>query len=229
MKWFRRSTSPDTPPLDFIVEYQRANQAKPDRHQPIRQIRFVVFDTETTGLNPKKDTWLSLGAVVVQQQTIWVDQSLEFTIRHSDANVGSQVAMHGITRESLSQGLAEAEVLRHWLSFIQNSVLVAHHAAFDQEVINQALIRHFGSYRVRLRNAVLDTAKLAQRLDRFSTIPGTLNPAHYSLDALCQRYAIPADDRHTAAGDAFLTAQLLLKLLAQAEQRGINTYRKLLA
>ncbi|WKN43056.1 3'-5' exonuclease [Tunicatimonas pelagia] len=228
MKWFRRSSLPATPPPDFIVQYQRASRAKLDTKQSIREIRFVVFDTETTGLNPQKDTWLSLGAVIVQQRAIWVDQSLEFTLRHQDVDISAQVAVHGITQNFLADGISEVEVLQRWLLFIENSVLVAHHAAFDQQIINEALRRHFGQYKVRLRNTVLDTAQLAQRLDRFNTIPEAQNPAHYSLDHLCQRFDIAPNDRHTAAGDALLTAQLLLKLLAQAEQRGVRTYRQLL-
>lgn len=228
MKWFRRSPPPDTPPPDFIVQYQQASRTRPDPKQPIREICFVVFDTETTGLNPKKDLWLSLGAVVVQKRSIWVDRSLEFTLQHQDIDISEQVAIHGITQNFLAEGILEVDVLEHWLSFIENSVLVAHHATFDQQIINEALRRHFGQYKVRLRNPVLDTAQLAQRLDRFNTIPEAQNPAHYGLDHLCQRFGIALNDRHTAAGDALLTAQLLLKLLVQAEQRGIRTHRQLL-
>jgi DNA polymerase-3 subunit epsilon len=50
----------------------------------------------------------------------------------------------------------------------------------------------------------------------------------YSLDELCIRYGIEMDDRHTAAGDAFLTAQLFLKLLKLAEKKGIRNFKDLL-
>lgn len=228
MKWFRRAAPPPDPPPDFIVQYQRSTRTKPDSSLPIRQIRFVVFDTETTGLNPKKDHWLSLGAVVVQEQAIWIEQSLEFTLLRTEVDVSGQIEVHGITQQSLTQGTSERKVLHQWLSFIEGSVLVAHHAAFDEQIINQALHHHYVDYKVRLCNPILDTAQLAQRLDRFNTMPGAQNPAHYSLDALCQRYNLPPNDRHTAAGDAFLTALLLLKLLTQAEKRGIRTYRRLI-
>lgn len=228
MKWFRRTSPPTEPPPDFIVRYQQAARTKPAASLPLQQIRFVVYDTETTGLNPKKDHWLSLGAVVVQDRSIRVEQSLEFTLLQTDVDIAEQVGVHGITQQSLTEGTSESEVLPEWLSFIEGAVLVAHHAAFDEQIINQALHRHYTDYKVRLRNPTLDTAQLAKRLDRFNTMPGAQTPAHYSLDALCQRYHLTPNDRHTAAGDAFLTAHLLLKLLAQAEKRGIRTYRQLM-
>ncbi|MEM9833404.1 MAG: 3'-5' exonuclease [Bacteroidota bacterium] len=228
MKWFWSSGTSVTDAPDYIARYHQVSRTKYNPKLSIRRIRFVVFDTETTGLNPKKDTWLSLGAIVVEQQAIRVDQSLECTVQRSDIDISEQVIVHGITQTKLGGGIPETEVLRHWLQFIDNSVLVAHHAAFDKEIINRALNRLYPEYQIRLHNPLLDTAALARRLDRFNTLPEAQNPADYSLDVLCQRFQITPTDRHTAAGDAFITAQLLLKLLAEAERRGIRTFRQLL-
>jgi DNA polymerase III subunit epsilon len=58
--------------------------------------------------------------------------------------------------------------------------------------------------------------------------PRTVVNEAYSLDRLCEKYQIELDDRHTAPGDAFLTAQLLLKLLKLAEKKGIKTFGELI-
>lgn len=59
--------------------------------------------------------------------------------------------------------------------------------------------------------------------------PHAIASQDYSLDKLCERYGISLDDRHTAAGDALLTAQLLIKLLKVADKKGIKTFGDLMA
>ena len=90
------------------------------------------------------------------------------------------------------------------MEHIKNAVLVAHHAAFDVAMINQALKR---LNLPKLKNKVLDTGHLfvKSKLDT--------SKKHFSLDQLSHRFNIPQHDRHTASGDAFITAILFVKLL----------------
>jgi DNA polymerase-3 subunit epsilon len=66
---------------------------------------------------------------------------------------------------------------------------------------------------------LLDTRDLALRLER----PEHVKPDEYGLDALCKRYRIPVEERHTAAGDALATALLLVVLLKGLQERGVRT------
>ena len=186
---------------------------------------YLIFDTETTGLDPKKAQLLSLGAVEVHQETIRVDRSLELTAFAPHTEIRDQVAIHGITRQDLRQGVDEVEMMKHWFGFIGNAVLVAHHTAFDLAMLNQISQKLF---RIKHKNISLDTAHLARRLEHGTTLPEYIKAEDYSLDRLCERYAILPEDRHTAAGDALITAQLLLKLLAKARKSSINTYGELI-
>jgi DNA polymerase-3 subunit epsilon len=209
----------------FALQYLQNCRSKNDKRSLIPQIRFVVLDTETNGLDPAKTKLLSLGAVVVQDTSILPSQSLEFTAYAPAAAVSEQVAIHGITRRELQEGLKEEMILQHLLQFMDSAVLVAHHAAFDLAVLNRLCQTHFG---FKLKNPVLDTAHLAKRLEHGTQLDEYIRPEDYSLDQLCERYSIRPDDRHTAAGDAYITAQLLLKLLAKARKSGIRTYGDLM-
>ena len=112
------------------------------------------------------------------------------------------------------------------LNFIGNSVVVGHHVGFDLEMLMK-IFREFGLK--KFPNPILDTMSLAIRLDHGPLADiNQINREDYSLDRLCSRFDIETDDRHTAAGDAFLTAQLLIKLLAIAKKKGITSAGKLL-
>ena len=220
-KWFESSAKDPA----FVQQYLQAFEKKTDRHVPIDQLRFVVFDTETSGLETKKARLLSLGAVVVQHDSLLVEQSLEVTAYAPSTEISDHVAIHGITRRELESGVDEQEILRSWFSFIGNAVLVAHHAAFDLTIVNHLSIKHFG---IKHKNEIIDTAHLAKRLEHGTRLNEYIRHEDYSLDLLCERYNIRPDDRHTAAGDAYITAKLLLKLLAHARKAGIKTYGALL-
>ena len=167
---------------------------------------WVVFDTETTGLLPTKDRMVSIGAVVVKDDSIILKETHEWFI-HVENQTAEGVAVHGVLARDDFQ--PEADVLLEWLNFIQNRPLVAHHAAFDVAMVNHALERHFG---IKMKNSVLDTAQLALKKEHYGRIPDAYLPDCYTLDNLLLRYKIPVQDRHTALGDALATALLFLKL-----------------
>lgn len=220
-KWFE----PSAKHPDVVQQYLLAFEQRTERHTPVDQLRFVVFDTETSGLEPQKAHLLSLGAVAVQHDSILVEESLEVTAYAPSTEISDHVAIHGITRRELESGVDEQEILRSWLSFIGNAVLVAHHAAFDLTIVNHLSKKHFG---IKHKNEIIDTAHLAKRLEHGTRLNEYIRHEDYSLDLLCERYDIRPDDRHTAAGDAYITAKLLLKLLSQARKAGIKTYGALL-
>lgn len=218
---------PNTPYWD---NYAQAIQQAPGRKTPISSLRFVVLDTETTGLDPQKDKILSIGAVAVQDQNIWVADRFEAFMPQGDQVriVGQQdaIAVHGILQKHANKDQVATEILINFLSYLRGSIFVAHHAAFDFGILQTAYQQHLkGS----LLNKTLDTVHLARRLDDpQGQMPIGLQAAQqYSLDQLCARYNIPIEGRHTASGDALLTAILLVKLLSRLRARGIETWGEL--
>lgn len=223
---FGKQQLPNTP---LWNAYQDALQEQPQRSSLIRDVRFVVVDTETTGLRPDKDQILSIGAVAVQNQQIWVADRFE-AFMPQEAVAPSEgrdaVAVHGILGKHANKEQASTEILSQLLAYLGGSVFVAHHAAFDYQILQAAFRRHLNGH---ISNFVLDTVTLARRLDdpSRSKVMGPRDAKQYGLDPLCQRFHIPVEARHTASGDALLTAILLVKLLARLEARGIKTWGQL--
>lgn len=166
---------------------------------------YFVFDCETTGLKPTKDYLLSIGGVQVNSCRILIKDSLEIYVQQAYFNPDS-AHIHGIVKEHDFPTLEEAEAVKLFLKKVKNHTLVGHHVSFDISMINQALKR---MHLPKLKNKILDTNTLYLEKNH---IP---SEQRYSLDELCEIFKLPKKDRHTAAGDAFLTAQVLLQLLSQ--------------
>lgn len=203
---------------DWVCEYLDAGLTGPPRRTPWADLRFVVFDTETTGLNAGQDRLLSIGAVAVQGGDIVLADSLELLVHNEAQHEEAAVAVHGIVPSELANGLAEPEALAAFLAYLRADVLVAHHIAFDAAMIEQG-VRRLGVKGFRLHNPRLDTAHLAQKLEKPNQSAEYINHRDYTLDALTERYDIARADRHTAWGDAYITAILLLQLLRGMEDR----------
>ncbi len=223
---FQQDKLPNTP---YWQAYQEAMDHQPKRDTSIRDIRFVVLDTETTGLDPAKDQILSIGAVAVRNQQIWVSDRFEAFLPQDELdNTGEAeaVAVHGILGKHANSEQATAEILIDFLSYLKGSIFVAHHAAFDFGILQTAYDRYLDGM---LLNKTLDTAHLARRLDdpMGRKMMGPQEAKQFSLDHLCQRFNIPIEARHTASGDALLTAILLVKLLARLDARGISSWGEL--
>lgn len=218
---FKRSSNKSEMP-DYWHRYLECFQSTYSNRTPIEEIRFVVFDTETTGLDIKKDHVLSIGAVGVKGFEIAIQDRLECYVRQEYEPSQEAVAVHGILSSHPATGLDALEAVKRFLQFTKDSVLVAHHAAFDVNMINRILKENGGG---KLQNKVIDTGYLARRVTIKTQAErrGT-----YGLDNLCRLYHIPMSDRHTAAGDAFITAILLMKLLVRLKKRGVNTLGDLL-
>ena len=207
-----------------------AQKRRPPKRTPIAEVRFVVFDSETSGLDLSKNRLLSIAGVGMTGPEVQLDDTFEAVIAQTDVGGADAAVIHGLISNDLAGGLPEDEAAARFLAFAADSVLVAHHAAFDMRMLQKAIAAHKGS---KVWSPSLDTAQLAQRVEAG---PMTSNQARgadqrktYQLDSLVRRYGIEVAERHTAAGDALATALLFQILLKKAERRGIRTLGDLLA
>ena len=204
--------SADTAWPDWYLAYHTAF-ATPARpvDSLLRGIPVSILDAETTGLDVKQDTILSIGALRVYGNSIHLAEKFEAYLptphRHQ---LTKAVTIHGIIPNSRRYTYwDEATLLASLLTYLGTDMIVGHHIGFDLEMINRALARHGAG---PLQNRIIDTAELAKRLRP----AGYWTPeGDYSLDALAKRYRIPLSDRHTALGDCYITAVLWLKLLTR--------------
>ncbi|WP_397362967.1 PolC-type DNA polymerase III [Olleya sp. R77988] len=201
MSWFKRKTYPD-----FYNAYAETFK---QQSKVFETTRFVVFDTETTGLQPETDKVLSIGCVVVTNTTIDVADSFECYLNQIQFNADT-VQIHGLLKGGKLTKIEERDAIIQFLDYIKNAVLVAHHAAFDIAMINQALKR---LDLPKLKNKVVDTGQLYKKTKYVK------DQKHYSLDQLCNQFNITMHDRHTASGDAYLTAILFLKCTALLKKK----------
>lgn len=169
--------------------------------------RFVVLDTETTGFDYDNDRILCIGAVVLQNGVISIPDSFEIYIHqeHYDKN---SAQIHGILKDWVMDKPSELEALQQFLSFLGDSIIIAHHTIFDITMINRALERNGLP---TLTNKTLDTAFLYKRTLIMSNL--LERKEKYSLDELADKFDISQKDRHTAMGDAYITAIAFLKIL----------------
>lgn len=196
LDWFKK-VSKDYP--KFWENYLENFENEPDPSQPKR---YVVFDSETTGLDHRKDVILSIGAVAVVNSSVIVNDSLELFLKQ-DIYKPEVASIHGILKEGKEHKIVEAEAIIRFLEFIKNSTLIGHNINFDIEMINQALKRLDVG---KLKNDSMDTDAMYQKFK------GLQEDQHSTLDELCKVLKVERSDRHTASGDAFITALVFLKL-----------------
>jgi len=184
-----------------------------DENITIEETRFVVLDTETTGFDYENDRILCIGALVLQNGVISVQNSLEVYIEQ-DHYDKSTAQIHGILKAFILKRPSELEALQQFLAFLGDSVIIAHHTTFDVTMINKALERHGLP---ELKNQRLDTAILYKK----TLIKSHLfeRKDHYTLDDLADKFDISKKDRHTALGDAYITAIAFLKIVKKLKEK----------
>lgn len=179
----------------------------------IENARFVVFDTETTGLNTRTDRILSIGAIAINGNRIDVAHSLEVYLNQEKFNAET-VKIHGILKNGNLKKFSEEEAIIRFLNYIEDSILVAHHVDFDISIINEALKR---MKLPNLKNKRLDTGLLYKM-----SLPYSQVYKHYGLDELCEVYKITKHDRHTASGDAYIAGIIFQKVISALKKNNPN-------
>ena len=189
-----------------------AFQALPNvnRDEMIGKQRFVVVDVESTGLDVHSDCLIAIGAICVADGTVWLDQGFEVVLQQAAPSSVDNILIHGIDGTTQTQGKKPAAALLDFLTYLGNAPLIAYHAPFDRTMIDKATMKFLG---FKIRNPWIDLAYVAPAL-----CPEYAKGLQ-SLDQWTETFEITNSNRHNAVADALATAQLLLVLLARAEQR----------
>ncbi|WP_422080556.1 PolC-type DNA polymerase III [Ulvibacterium sp.] len=209
MGLFNKKKRSDFP--SYWKEYEALFQKK--QTENLQQARFVVLDTETTGFDYRKDRILSIGALTLQNTKISVADSFSAYLEQ-EVHSEETVKIHGIRKEGRKDTIPEEEALQKFLAFLGNAVIIAHHALFDIHMINAALDR---LNLPDLKNRYLDTSTLYKKTRLRSNL--IQQQESYTLDELADTFHISKKDRHTALGDAYITAIAFLKILAKLREK----------
>jgi DNA polymerase-3 subunit epsilon len=187
----------------------------------INTTRFVVLDTETTGFDYENDRILCIGAIVLQNNRISIQDSFEIFIEQEHYNQAT-AQIHGILKDFVLDRPNELEALEQFLVFLGDSIIIAHHTKFDVTMINKALERN---ELPKLKNRTLDTAVLYKKTLIVSNLLEVRE--NYTLDDLADKFDISKKDRHTAMGDAYITAIAFLKILKKFREKKEITLKEL--
>lgn len=202
---------------------------KLEKAAELESVRFVVFDTETSGLDFSRNRLLSIAGIAVCNLEVCMDDAFDAIVRQSDVGGAQAATVHGLVSGDLVDGVTELDAASRFLAFVRDSVLVAHHAAFDLRMLQKCIDVCPGA---KVWSPVVDTAQLARRVEVGPMSSGAARGADdreaYRLDQLVDRYGIEVPERHTAGGDALATALLFQRLLKKAKRRGIKTLGELL-
>jgi DNA polymerase-3 subunit epsilon len=180
--------------------------------QRLSELAYTVFDTETTGLNPSQgDEIIQIGAARIVNNKLLRQESFEQLVDPKRSISAASIPIHGIQPEMLRGQPTIEQVLPAFHAFAQDTVLVAHNAAFDMRFL-QLKQEQAG---LAFDHPVLDTLLLSAVVHP--------NQDSHRLEALAERFNVAMVGRHTALGDALVTAEVFLKLVPLLAEMGIHT------
>jgi DNA polymerase III subunit epsilon len=206
--WFKRKTSD----LPFVQDYLESNSKPSSNTSDLSELKLIVVDIETSGLDIHKDRILSVSTLCIDRMELSVDSLRQWLVYQPDPFWNQAVEIHGILPSETQLGKPEDDVMRELLPILANHPVVGHHVGFDLRMLDRAARRHFG---LKLCNRWVDTAHLSMHvLDAFhhTGYPGQRPP---SLDDICSQLNITVIDRHTSTGDAYACAEAFLLLSAR--------------
>ena len=183
--------------------------------QPLTGLAYTVFDTETTGLNPSEgDEIIQIGAARIVNGRLLRQESFEQLIDPGRLIPSASIPIHGITQDMVIGMPRIAQVLPSFHAFVQDTVLVAHNAAFDMKFLQL----QEAATGIVFHQPVLDTLLLSAVVHP--------NQESHRLEAIAGRFNITVLGRHTALGDAIVTAEVWLRLIPLLREMGIRTVRE---
>lgn len=201
-------------PLVFDFELLTPKISASLRDSPLNDLVYVVFDTETTGLDPSTDEVVQLAAVRVVNGKLVEGEALDTLVNPTIDIPQRSSKVHGITNDIVVNAPKFGDVCTKFHGFASASVLVAHNAAFDMAFLHK---------QARMQGPVFDHPVIDTVLLSAAVFGGS---AVHTLDAICERLSIeiPADKRHTAMGDSLATAKAFVAMIRILKERGIETF-----
>ena len=194
---------------------------RPGTDLPIPVLRFTVLDTELTGLDPRRDDIISLGALHMEGGRIELGGTFEELVKPSATLDGRTVVIHGITPSELEARPAIGDVLAAFQAYAEGTVLVGHCLSLDLAFLDRDARR---AGRPPFAHPAVDTLALYGWLRRRAPDHPAfaLELPAPSLYDLAGAFEIPVETSHSALGDAYLTAQLLQRFLPWLQQAGVQ-------
>jgi DNA polymerase-3 subunit epsilon len=188
-----------------------------DLDRKLSELTYTVFDTETTGLEPSNgDEIIQIGAARIVNNRLLRQEVFDQIIDPEIPLKLASIPIHGITEEMVRGKPTIDVVLPSFYEFCEDTVLIAHNAAFDMRFLQLKEARTG----IKFSQPVLDTLLLSAVVHP--------NQESHKLDVILERLGIVIETRHNALEDSLATAAVFLKLIPMLEEMGITTVRQAL-
>ncbi|MFQ3197524.1 MAG: DNA polymerase-3 subunit epsilon [Paraglaciecola sp.] len=178
---------------------------------PISDVPMVALDFETTGLDPKRDSIVSIGLVPMSISRIRCNTAKQWIIKPETRLRSTSVVVHGITHSAVADAPHFSTLIDTLLARLQGQIVVVHHSPIERGFLDAALKRHI---KEGITFPVIDTMALEARFTR--TMAQTLwrsltarKPVSIRLTDSRTRYHLPYYRQHQALTDALACAELL--------------------
>jgi DNA polymerase-3 subunit epsilon len=178
-----------------------------DLNSTVSSTTFVVCDTETTGLDTKKDEPIAIGALKIKALHLDLSENFYRLLKPKKLPERSSIEIHGITPSDLPSVYTQKDVGRDLLKFSKGSVLVGYFFPFDLEMIRKLLID------------LCPSIFLPYFVDVLDLYPGE-KPSN--MESMLSALGIPSSTRHSALEDAYMTALIFLKLIKPYEKKKLK-------
>ena len=194
---------------------------------PPAAARYVVIDTELTGLDERRDSIVSLGALRVAAGRIDLADRFYEVVRPACALTAESILLHGITPQEVRERPPIGSVLGEFAAFCGADLLVGHFIELDLAFLRRELAR---AGLPALAAPALDTWPLYDWMSGREPQTGGGLPALKDprLPELARALGVPCGGGHHALADAFVTAQVFQRLLRRLERWGVTTTGQLL-
>lgn len=166
----------------------------------------VVFDTETTGLNPKKDEILSIGAIKVKDNKILTSEKFSLFVKPTKHVSENSIKIHQIRNVDLENAIPAQEAIEAFLQFIGSRTLVGYYLEFDVAMINKYVKAWLG---ITLPNPQIEVSGLYHD-KKIKRIPEGVIDLRF--DVIMKELGLPSFGKHDALNDAIMTAMMYIKL-----------------
>ena len=167
---------------------------------------YVCLDCETSGLNPKKDEILSIGAVHIKENKILMRKTFNIFLKPSKNINPESIKIHHIRPIDLENGLDAKEGIYQLLNFIGSKTIVGYYIKFDVAIISRYTKEYLG---IKLPNKTIEVSSMYYKTRR------KRSDYHFidlRFDTILKNLDIPLLGKHDALNDAIMTAMMFLKL-----------------
>lgn len=177
----------------------------------------MIIDTETTGLNVNEDRIVSFGGICAHGTRLFRSRMIDDLVDPGMPIPPSSTEIHGITDTMVEGARGFPEVYADFQRMAANRVIIGHNIPFDLTIMRQECARHGRPWEDVV---FIDTLRLAS----------LLNPTlrKFDLEVLAGLYQIDVHGRHTALGDAMVTAELFFRMVPRLQMQGFTTLGTLL-